>query len=65
MAGKIIYRQRQKVKDGSKTPRFRIIAVTGLDLKVYGNHLRKTELKQIAKACDAKLVELERGPKHR
>jgi hypothetical protein len=31
---------------------------------VYGNHLRKTELEQIAKAAKADLVALQRGPKH-
>ena len=38
--------------------------VTGVDLKVYGNHLRKAELEQIASATKADLVALERGPKH-
>ena len=64
MAGQIFYRERQKSKDGAKTPRYRIIAVTGVDLKVYGNHLRKIELDQIAKATQSDLVALKRGPKH-
>ncbi|HSO10653.1 hypothetical protein JWG42_03210 [Desulfoprunum benzoelyticum] len=64
MAGQIFYRERQKSKDGAKTPRYRIIAVTGVDLKVYGNHLRKVELDQIAKATQSDLVALKRGPKH-
>ncbi|HKJ65410.1 MAG TPA: hypothetical protein VJ969_08410 [Desulfopila sp.] len=49
MAGKIFYRQRTKIEKGGQTPRFRIIAVSELDLKIYGNHLRKKELKHIAK----------------
>ena len=65
MAGQIFYRERQKAKDGAKTPRYRIIAVSGVDLKVYGNHLRKAELDQIAGAVKADLVALQRGPKHR
>lgn len=65
MAGKIFYRERVKAKEGSKSPRFRIIAISGIDLKVYGSHLRKTELEQIAKATDADLVALQRGDKHR
>ncbi len=64
MAGKIFYRERQKVKDGSKTPRYRIAAVKGVDLKVYGNHFRKTEIKQIAEETGAKLIALKRGKKH-
>ncbi|MEE4134577.1 MAG: hypothetical protein V2I32_00750 [Desulforhopalus sp.] len=64
MAGQIFYRERQKAKEGSKTPRYRIIAVNGLNLKVYGNHLRKVELEQIATATKAELVALQRGPKH-
>jgi uncharacterized protein YccT (UPF0319 family) len=64
MAGQIFYRERQKAKEGAKTPRYRIIAVSGVDLKVYGNHLRKTELEQIANVVKADLVALKRGQKH-
>lgn len=64
MAGKIFYRERLKSKEGLHSPRFKIVAVSGVDLKVYGHHLRKTELKQIAKAVDAELVALKRGKKH-
>lgn len=60
MSGQIFYRERMKVKEGTKTPRFRIIAVSGVDLKVYADHLRKKELQQIAKATKAELVALER-----
>lgn len=62
MAGQIFYRERQKAQEGSRTPRFRVVAVTGLDLKVYGNHFRKKELEQIAAATGADLVALERDP---
>lgn len=61
MAGKIFYRERIKVREGSKTPRYRVIAVSGVDLKIYGSHLRKKELKQIAKASGADLVKLKLG----
>lgn len=60
MTGKIFYRERSKAKEGSKSPRFRVIAVSGIDLKIYGNHFRKKELEQIAKAAGAELVALER-----
>ncbi len=61
MSGQIFYRERQKVKDGSKTPRFRIAAVASVDLKVYADHLRMGELKQLADATGADLVELKGG----
>ena len=62
MAGKIFYRERVKAKEGQRTPRFRIVAVSGLDLKVYADHLRKKELAQLAKETNAELVALERDP---
>lgn len=65
MAGKIFYRERLKAKEGSKSPRFRIVAVSGVDLKVYTYHMRRTELEQIAKSVKAKLVQLARGEKHK
>lgn len=58
MAGKIFYRERTKVKEGARTPRFRVIAVSDLNLKVYGNHLRLKELQHIAAECGAKLFPL-------
>ena len=61
MSGQIFYRERQKVKDGSKTPRFRVAAVADVDLKVYADHLRLGELKQMADATGAELVELKGG----
>lgn len=60
MAGQIFYRERVKAKEGSRSPRFRVVAVSGGDLKVYGNHLRKKELEQIAKATGADLIALKR-----
>ena len=60
MTGKIFYRERTKAKEGSKSPRFRIMGVVGVDLKIYGTHFRKKELEQIAKAAGAELVSLER-----
>ena len=58
MAGKIFYRVRTKAQEGSRTPRYRVIAVSGLDLKVYGEHLRKKEIEQIAKETGAELIAL-------
>jgi hypothetical protein len=61
MAGKIFYRERLQVGKDVKRPRFMLVAVAGLDMKVYGKHLRKSELEQIAKAVGAKLILLKGG----
>ncbi len=64
MAGKIFYRVRRKAQKGQKTPRYHIMAVSGIDMKVYGSHFRKVELEQIAETVGADLVRLKRGKKH-
>lgn len=61
MPGKIFYRERGKVGKGEKKPRFRLVAIAGVDMKVYGKHLRKTELEEIAEGVGAKLVLLKGG----
>lgn len=63
MSGKIFYRERTKVKEGAKAPRFRIVGVTGADLKVYANHLRRQEIEQIAAETQCDLVQLKTKPK--
>lgn len=63
MAGKIFYRERHKVTEGKKQPRFMLVAVADLNLKVYGKHLRRSELEQIAGAVGAELVLLSHGDK--
>ena len=60
MAGTIFYRERTKVGEGEKKPRFILVAVAGVDLKVFAKHLRKSELEQIAGAVGADLVILPR-----
>jgi len=64
MAGQIFYRERSKTTDGARQPLYILVAVAGVDLKVYGQHLRMSELKQIAESVGAELVSLSRGPKH-
>jgi hypothetical protein len=59
MPGKIFYRERNKVGKGEKKPRFRLVAIAGVDMRFYGEHLRKSELEQIAKAVGAKLILLQ------
>jgi hypothetical protein len=63
MPGKIFYRERAKVGEGEKKPRYKLLAVSGVEIDFYANHLRKKELEQIAKAVGAKLVLMERGAK--
>lgn len=63
MSGKIFYRERTNVKDGAKKPRFRIIAISDCNLKIYSDHLRMSELEHIAKETKAELIQLLKGVK--
>jgi len=63
MAGKIFYRERVKSREGQQTPRFRVIAASDLDLKIYADHFRKKDLEKLAEETKAKLVELKRDKK--
>ena len=45
------------------TPRFRVVAASDIDLKIYADHFRRKELEQLAKETKAKLVELKRYKK--
>jgi hypothetical protein len=56
MPGRIFYRERLKVGEGEKKPRYIVVAIAGIDMKVYEQHLRKKELEQIARAVGAELV---------
>ncbi len=58
MPGKIFYRERAQAAEGDKTPRFNLVAVADMDLKIHVTHMRKAELEQIAKATGAELIEL-------
>lgn len=59
---KIFYRQRTKVGEKDKKPRFRLVAVAGIDIKFYTDHLRKKELEQIAKEVGADMIEIKIEP---
>ncbi len=63
MTGKIFYRERVKGMKDAKQPRFKLVAVADVNLKVYGKHLRKSELEQIATAAGADLILLTHGDK--
>lgn len=64
MPGKIFYRERLRSKEGEKNPSYRIAAVSDLNLKVYAEHFRKSELDHLGEELEADLVKLRRGPKH-
>lgn len=59
---KIYVRERQKVGEGVKQPKFRIVAVTGGQVQIVATHFRKTELEMIAKEVGAEIVWLEPVP---
>ncbi|HNZ64594.1 MAG TPA: hypothetical protein PKJ10_02050 [Smithella sp.] len=62
MAGKIFYRERMKVGEKEKKPRFKLVAVAGVNITFYAEHLKKKELEEIAASVGADLV-LIKAPK--
>ncbi len=58
MAGKIFYRGRVKVGKEEKKPRFRVIAAADLNINIYAQHLRRSELEQIAESVGAELIHM-------
>ena len=61
MATKIFIRERRKVQKGEKKPRFRVVGVSGSDVKIYVKHIRKKELDQISKESGAEIIYLDTG----
>jgi hypothetical protein len=61
MASKIFVRERRKVEKGEKKPRFRVVGVSGGNVKIYVKHARKKELEQIGRDCGAEVVYLDAG----
>ncbi len=61
MATKIFVRERRKVETGEKKPRFRVVGVSGSDVKIYIKHIRKKELDQINSESGAEIIYLEAG----
>lgn len=62
MTMKIYVRERQKVGEGVKSPKYRIVAITGGQVQIVATHFRKMELETIAKEVGAELVFLEPVP---
>ncbi len=61
MSAKIFVRERRKIEKGEKKPRFRVLGVSGVDLKIYTKHMRQKELDQISAATGADVVVLTGG----
>jgi len=59
--GKLFVRERRRVGEGDGQPRYRVVAVTGSDLRPFVKHLRRAELEQIAMEAEVELVYLTRG----
>jgi len=58
---KIFVRERRKITEGEKKPRFVVVGSAGTDLKIFTKHIRKMEVEEIAKQIGAELVILEAG----
>jgi hypothetical protein len=61
MASKIFVRERRKVEKGEKKPRFRVVGVSGANIKIYVKHIRKKELDHISRESGAEVVYLDAG----
>lgn len=59
---KIFVRERRKVSEGEKKPRYTVVAFAGLHhFKIKAKHLRKMEIEEIAKVLGADVVYLQAG----
>lgn len=58
---KIFVRNRHRIGKGAGQPRFAIVAVEGLDLKMYARHIRRKELEALSEAVGAEVVYLPGG----
>jgi hypothetical protein len=57
----IFVRERRKIETGEKKPRFRVVGVHDINLRIYVEHIRKGELDQLAEATGANVVILTAG----
>ncbi len=56
---KLYVRERQKIGEGVKQPKYRVLAVTGGELQIEATHFRKVEIEEIAKDVGAQVVYME------
>jgi len=57
----IFVRERRKIEAGEKKPRYRVVGVHDLNLRIYVEHIRKRELDQLAAVTGADVVVLTGG----
>lgn len=57
----IFVRERRKVETGEKKPRYRVVGVHDVNLRIYVEHIRKRELDQLAEATGSNVVILKAG----
>lgn len=57
--GMIFIRERRNSGKGDKSPRFAVVGVAGMDLKLHARHMRKKEIEQMAQILNAEVVYLE------
>jgi hypothetical protein len=57
----LFIRERRKVEEGEKKPRFSFVGSVGTDLRIKVKHVRKKEIEQIAEMIGAEVVCLEAG----
>jgi hypothetical protein len=57
----LFVRERRKIEEGEKKPRFAFVGSVGTDLRIKIKHIRKKELEQIAGMIGAEVVYLEAG----
>jgi len=60
---KIFVRERTRVGRGEGKPRFIVVAVEGVDVRFYAQHIRKAELELLAQEVGTEVVYLPRGEK--
>jgi hypothetical protein len=65
MATKIFVRERGKIEKGERKPRFRVVGVSGGDVRIYAEHIRKKELEMIQAETGAEVIYLDIGRKKR
>ncbi len=58
---KIFVRERGRVREGDRRPRYAVVGVHDANMTFFKTHLRKGELDAIAQSINAELVILPRG----
>jgi len=57
----IFVRERRKIEAGEKKPRYRVVGVHDMNLRIYVEHIRKKELDQLVETTGANVVILKGG----